>query len=155
MSLCLHVSISPCFPVSTSMSPCLNVSMSPCPVSMSMSPCSPQTENETFRKWQLLFVCCKWKAGTAKFWLFLQMEQNGICFPWSANDKRNRQFLFQQTCPSMIIEWSSLFNKTFSSWIRVMSTRSFRHINNSIQWKYTLKYFWTSYNFFSQIKHSE
>ncbi len=103
MSLCLcpnvhfSMSVSPCTclhcHVSMSMSPCLHVhvsmSMSPGPyLHVSISPCPylhvsgiVQRKNRTNRKWQLLFVCCKWKTETANFLCLLQMEtENGRLF---------------------------------------------------------------------------
>jgi hypothetical protein len=66
----------------------------------------PQTENGTNRKWQLLFVCCKWKKETVNFHL---IAENGkgktkVCFPWSLNGK----------CYSMVAfsAWSNSTNKS-------------------------------------------
>ncbi len=51
-----------------------------------ISVCLLQTENGNGK---LHFVCCKRKRITE------------VCFPWWANDKRNRRMPFQQKCPSM------------------------------------------------------
>jgi hypothetical protein len=98
----VHVSMSPCLHVyvslsmsPVSMSPCLHFSMFPSLMSMSpyfhvsisMSPSFhvsgiPQTENETNGKWQLPFVCCKWKSnGKLQFFYCKQKRKTEVCFP--------------------------------------------------------------------------
>ncbi len=101
MCACVHVSMSPCLhfsmfscsmsmfpysPVSISMSPGLNVSMS-----MSMSSCSriPQTKNETNRKRQLPFVCCKRKMERQIPFVCCERKwKTKFCFHCWANDTR-------------------------------------------------------------------
>jgi hypothetical protein len=68
------------------MSPCLHVFMSPCPC-LKVSGI-PQTENKTTRKRQLQFLFCKQKTETTNFRLLEMENENGVCFPWSANEKQ-------------------------------------------------------------------
>jgi hypothetical protein len=45
----------------------------------------------------------KWKHVYIYIYIYTEMEltQNGVCFPGSANDNSNRRLLFQKTCSSI------------------------------------------------------
>ncbi len=120
--ICLYVCVSmsscPCLYVHVSMSmfpcPCLQVNMSPFPyvsishvyVSISISPCFPNSANGIWNWRKMAILVC-----------LLQTENKGNCklpcvsckrkrkrkflFPWSANDKRLSTILVLQTCQSM------------------------------------------------------
>jgi hypothetical protein len=82
----MQLGLGPCFHVSISMSPCLW---------NSSNGNAELTENSMFH-----FFCCNGKRRRQTSVCLLQTETE-VCFLGQQTIRDNRQFLFQQMCPSM------------------------------------------------------